>query len=175
MRKYFILAILCLQTFGTFAQSAEMPKWFLDDFKSLKLNDKFVVSPFPRPAFLAADFNGDGADDVAVLVVAKNSKKKGPLIINQNLKAFYVIAASSKFGKSGFDEFDDLDWLDGWELFTDKTAYETKFDNGDIVGSTPRKLKYTAISMWKSEDGAPVYGGLIYWDGQKYDWIHQGE
>jgi hypothetical protein len=44
-----------------------------------------------------------------------------------------------------------------------------------MVGYIKRKLNYKAISIWSLLDGEPLSGGLIVWDGKKYNWIHQGE
>lgn len=65
--------------------------------------------------------------------------------------------------------------MDGWKIIKDKVVYETKFDNGDIIGSIKRNLKNNSISVWQTQDGSPLAGGIIYWAGTKYSWIHQGE
>ena len=86
-----------------------------------------------------------------------------------------MFGAGVKFGKPGFDDFTDTNWLDGWKIINDRIVYETRFDNGDIIGSDPRKLKYAGISIWQNQDGSPLAGGIIFWNGKKYGWIHQGE
>ncbi|MDB5287393.1 MAG: hypothetical protein JWR05_2342 [Mucilaginibacter sp.] len=109
------------------------------------------------------------------MIVERKSQKKGILLIHGNNNQFVIFGAGNSVGKLGFDDSDDLKWVDGWEVYTSKVAYETKFDNGDIIGSIKRKLSNKAISIWSVQDGSPLAGGLITWNGKKYIWIHQGE
>jgi hypothetical protein len=158
-----------------FGQTDKLPDWFLNSYKSLNLDSKFEQSKLLNPNFLLIDLNGDKLVDVAIGVRERETKKTGILVINQNSNNFFIIGANSRFGKIGFDDFNELDWVTNWEILKDKTAYETKFDNGDIIGSQKINLKFNSISIWKAEDGSALYGGIIYWDGKKYSWIHQGE
>jgi len=169
----FLFAFLCF-THSLSAQN-NIPDWYLQVYEKADLNKTYTISSDIKPAFLLSDFNGDNVVDMALLVVNKKSLKRGILIVHQGLCNYYLIGAGSNFGKKGFDEFDDTKWMGGWQITKKGQVYETKFENGDIVGSVPRNLKNNSIAVWESQDGAPLAGGIIHWDGKKYKWIHQGE
>ena len=151
------------------------PAWFSNAFEHHKLGDQLELKTFLSPGYLEADFNGDGVNDITATVIEKKSKKIGLIIIYGKTNEYMIFGAGKKIGKPGFDESDNLDWIRGWEVFKHSFAYETKFDNGDIVGSIKRKLNHKAISIWSVEDGEPLAGGIITFTGKKYIWIHQGE
>ncbi|WP_428328938.1 hypothetical protein [Mucilaginibacter sp.] len=157
------------------AQLKPLPAWITTAFRSNKLDSKFELKENLKPAYLKADFNGDGVNDIAVMVKDKKSGKLGILLMLGNNKRYEVFGAGNKLGKAGFDATDDLKWVQGWEIYNKPIAYETKFDNGDIIGSTKRKLTNKAINIWSVEDGEPLAGELITWNGKEYTWIHQGE
>lgn len=169
----FLFAFLCF-TRSLSAQN-NIPEWYLQVYKKADLNKTYTISSDIKPSFLLSDLNGDNVVDMALLVVNKKSKKRGILIVHQGLSNYYLIGAGSFFGNKGFDEFDDTKWMDGWQINKKGKVFETKFEGGDIVGSIPRNLKTNSIAVWESQDGAPLAGGIIYWDGKKYRWIHQGE
>ena len=175
MKRKFTFLFFLILTCGVYAQNKALPKWFSQTFKRNGLNSKFDLAYFAKPSFLHTDLNGDKIEDIVALVINKVSKKKGILVMHNVSHEYYLIGAGSKFGKTGFDDFDDMKWMDGWEVIKDKVVYGTKFDNGDIIGSTPRNLKNNSIAVWQTQDGVPLAGGIIYWTGIKYAWIHQGE
>jgi hypothetical protein len=174
MKQPLIVFLFICITHSLFAQKS-LPNWSLQAFKKADLDKMYDISSYMKPAFLLSDLNGDHILDLVVLVVHKKSKKRGILIIHQGSGHHYLIGAGSKFGKKAFDEFDDLKWMDNWHINKKKKVYETRFENGDIVGSIPRILKNNSIEVWEYQDGAPLAGGIIYWDGKKYNWIHQGD
>ena len=174
MKQSLILFLFVCITHSLFAQK-NLPDWYLQAFKKADLDNTYYISSNIKPTLLRSDLNGDNIDDLAVLVVNKKSKKRGILIIHQGSSNYHLIGAGSSFGKKAFDEFDDMKWMDGWQIHKKGKVYETKFENGDIVGSIPRNLRNDSIVVWESQDGAPLVGGIIYWDGKKYSWIHQGE
>ncbi|WP_295672340.1 hypothetical protein [uncultured Mucilaginibacter sp.] len=157
------------------AQSLSVPIESINLFKRYKLDEKYQITPFLKPPFLKADFNGDGINDVAVLVIETKSNKKGMIVFLGNKAGYVVFGAGKKVGKRGQDESDDLKWMDKWRIFSQRFAYETKFDNGDIAGTIKRKLPNKGISIWSVEDGEFNAGGIIYWNGRSWAWIHQGE
>ena len=78
------------------------------------------------------------------------------------------MGAGKDFGAGG----DDFSWANHWSLFTERLTHETTFTaNGDIDGSKEVKLLWNAITI--SDEGAG--GGLLYYDGKKFTWIHQGD
>lgn len=175
MKQLIPLLLLLTTAFHGKAQHHSLAAWFTQAFKQQKLNEKYELKAYLKPAFLNADFNGDEVKDIATTIIEKKTSKIGLLLIHGRSNAVRVFGAGTKVGKAGFDDSDDLKWVAGWEIYKDRVAYETKFDNGDIVGSIKRKLSNRAISIWSEQDGAPLAGGLITWNGKKYIWIHQGE
>jgi len=155
----------------TFAQS-KLPKDFNEAFTRLKISAKYEATGFTKPSYLEADFNKDGVIDVAVLVVEKSTKKRGILIMHGGKNQYFILGAGIKFGNGG----NDFKWLKGWSLYVKNTAYETTFNkDGDMTGSKKISLGKPALYVHDLEDGLPTSGGIIYWTGQKYIWIHQGE
>lgn len=175
MNRLIILILLIILTYNANAQQHPLPMWFTQAFKQYRLQEKYELKSFLKSRLLQADFNGDGLKDIVTTIIERKTGKKGLLLIHRGSNNINVFGAGTKVGKAGFDDTDDLKWIDGWELYKDKIAYETKFDNGDIIGTTKRKLLNKAISIWSEQDGTPLAGGLITWNGKKYIWIHQGE
>ncbi|GAB3923574.1 hypothetical protein [Mucilaginibacter myungsuensis] len=173
MNKF--IAIISLTLLSQFV-NAQRPAWYTAKFKALKLDLQYSLATFAKPSYQQADFNGDGVKDVAALIIQKRTKKKGILLIEGNSDRYFVFGAGTKVGKPNFDESDRLDWMDRWKVDKAMVAYETTFDkDGDILGSAKVKTPYGGLSIWQSEDGSPLAGGLIYWTGKKYACIHQCE
>jgi hypothetical protein len=155
------------------AGAKPLPAWFLRSFNAQKLNARYSILSTAKPYFLEADFNGDKVNDAAIQVVDKKTKKQGVLIINGGQNKYFVFGASYKFRN---EDFNDTNWLDGWRIYKEKIAFETTFDaEGDIKGSSQIKLKHPAIYIYAIEGDDEIAGQLIYWNGKKYDSIHQGE
>ena len=158
---------------GEKKQSTALPDWFLNEFKSRGLNYKYELDPFIKPGFLTADFNGDGNSDVGALIVEKKSGKKGILIIEGSSIKCSIFGAGINFGDAGAY----FKWAGHWSVFTKNVAEQTIFDknSGDILGNKKVKLFNPGILIQSYEDGSPNAGGIIYWNGSKYIWIHHGE
>lgn len=114
MKRQYLLLIMLLLSSGVYAQNKSLPDWFMQTFKSKGLNIKYDLGHFAKPSFLQTDLNGDKIEDVVVLIINKVSKKKGILIIHKGSNQYYSIGAGTKFGQIGFDDFDDMKWMDGW-------------------------------------------------------------
>jgi len=153
----------------SYSQSTGPPEFF-KSFKRLNLDKKYEIASYLKSSFLQADFDGDGVKDVVALVIERKTKKKGILLISGT--KYFVFGAGTNFGNGS----DDFKWAGGWKIYNKKTAYETMVNiDGDLIGSKIRKLKRTAFFIYQLEDGEPVSGGIIYWNGKKYIWIQQGD
>jgi hypothetical protein len=171
--KYLITIVLVITSILTHAHASTLPQWFLESFKKLHLNDRYEIKFYLKPTFLQADFNGDGVNDIAALVTEKKTHKGGILLIHGNTDQWFVFGAGTDFG-NGSDDF--FNWLKKWKLYRDRVVYETTFDKDDnITGSRTVKLKRPSINLLMLEDIEPSPVAVIYWNGKKYIWIHQGE
>jgi len=171
--KNLLIIFFAVSSLKLYSQS--IPSKFVNSFKQNKLDSKYQIKGYLKPSFLLADFNGDGISDISILITEKKTQKKGMVVLFGNSTQYFVFGAGIKVGRIGFDDTDDLKWMERWGLFKKGVAYETKFDNGDMVGSIKRKLTNKGIEMWSLEDGEPLAGGIIYWNGKKWIWIHEGE
>jgi hypothetical protein len=165
--KTLLLILLSIQT-----NAQILPSWFTKVFIEKGLDKTYLINQKLKPVFLQDDFNADKVEDVAVLVTDKRLNKKGILLIHGKSNAYYVLGAGKKLG-----DIDDFNWLDKWSVYKQKTAQETQFDKetGDIIGGKEVKLSHQGILLEDYEDGGFISGGIIYWNGKKYIWIHQGE
>jgi hypothetical protein len=172
MRTFLLIVFLFILTIS-YSQTATLPTWFSDTFKSKGLDRKYTMVSFLNPSFLQADFNGDAIPDVAALVVEKATKRKGILLVHGKTNEYFLFGAGTSFGNGD----NDFKWADKWSLYNKKTASETQFDkaSGDIIGGKTIRLVRPGILIEDYEDGAALAGGIIYWSGKKYIWIHQGE
>jgi hypothetical protein len=143
-----------------------LPKWGQDQFN--KFAGKYDLGKYVTPQFLEADFSGDKKPDLAIPIERKTDKKKGMLILFAGSNHTFVIGAGSAFENAG----DDFKWASTWSITRDRIVHETTFrPNGDVDGEREISLERPAIKM-REEEGS---GGLIYFNGKKFIWIHQGD
>lgn len=168
--KLLCFCVLACVSCGSPAKKMDAPD---ATFKNPELDKKYQPQAFLKPSFLTADFNGDGATDQVYAVIEKTTGKRGLLMLDGNSDAYFVFGAGTVFGEND----DDYQWADLWSVYNGKTAFETQFDKetGDIVGGKEVRLQHPGLLLMAEEDGAPYAGGIIYWDGMQYVWIHQGE
>lgn len=169
LKKRLLIGFLILTTTAVIGQENYYPEWFLKSIIKLGLDSKYDLSTFIKPTFLESDFNGDNSIDCAALIIEKSTKKAGILLIHSQDLSFHIFGAGKNFGNGS----DNFEWLKMWKVYDGDVAYEPQFDknSGDIIGSTTVNLTRPAIEVGDME----IAGGLIYWDGLKYIWIHQGE
>jgi hypothetical protein len=168
---YVVFAFIAFQC--TEVPAEKFPSWFNEFLEHKALDKQYNITVDKKPTAIEADFNRDGTPDIAVLVTEKVKGRKGILVVHGKSTTYHVFGAGKDFGSGG----DDFKWLAQWSLYTSKTASETLFDEetGDILGGKEIKLAGPAILVEDYEDGAAVAGGIIYWNGKQYIWIHQGE
>lgn len=144
----------------------ELPKWA--ETKYSKYEQNFERSYKLVPSFLEQDFTGDGSLDIAIFVSKKSNEKKGVLFLLGDGDLMFLAGSGNSFGSGG----DNFEWADSWEVFDQRLTHETTFlENGDIDGTQEVKLDHAAISI-REDEGS---GGLIYFNGEKFVWIHQGD
>ena len=157
---YFFLCFYLVQGQTT------IPLWAQQRLETLK--GTYAVAGYLRPPFLEADFSGDKKADIAIAVERVLDHKKGIIILFAQSESVYVLGAGKDFGNAG----DNFQWAGNWNVFTNKTTYETTFkENGDVDGGKEVVLSRPAITI-REEEGS---GGLIYFNGNAFVWIHQGD
>lgn len=132
-----------------------------------KINNNFEVDLRIRPFYLKEDFNGDRIEDIALPIKDPKSGKVGFAIIHGKTKNVYIIGAG-KMIKNAIS--DDMDYIDIWNINREKEVVGTEEDeNGDLIDTPSIFLKSPSIKIEKSELG----GGLIFWNGEEYQYLHQ--
>ena len=158
----FILIFLCC---GANAQT-NLPDWGKQ--RLLSLESVFKMDNQLEPSFLEADFSGDGVTDIAIFIEKIEDHKKGVLIFFGERDLYFLAGGGNTFGSGG----NNYDWADSWTVFNEKDTYEMTFEeNGDIAGEREVSIERPAISIREFEGS----GGLIYYNGNKFIWIHQGD
>ena len=145
-----------------------LPTWIQTRWTQAELGKTFSFAAYAKPSFLRADFNGDDKPDVAILITRRATGSRGILILHQGLAAYYVLG-------TGIPTHCDIlrgsfSWADHWNLYTRPTTQENRFTtSGDLLESRTVRLKRPTIEVTRMEQG----GGMIYWNGKRYIWIHQ--
>lgn len=158
----FFLVLICYTVNG----QPGLPPWGQERFK--KWADKYAPADYIKPQFFQKDFSGDKKQDLAIVVERKIDKKKGILFLFGQSDKSFVVGAGNTFSDGG----DNFDWADHWEVFENKIVHETTFkENGDVDDVKEVALDKPAIRI-SEQDGT---GAIIYFDGEEFLWIHQGD
>ena len=145
-----------------------LPEWAQAQWAKAGIGNTFSRSTYAKPGLLRADFNGDGKPDVAVLVTRKGTGSRGIVVLHQGLTQYHVLGAGPETGSSILHG--NFEWVDHWTLYTKPTTHENLFaPSGDLSGSRQVRLQRPAIEISAEEQG----GGMIYWNGKVYIWLHQ--
>ena len=166
MKTYFLLLLLSCslaaqENTGTWSQKKTIPRWARQEFKNHHFDRDYVVTYQLYPPYFRGDFNGDGRQDVAILLAEKSSGKFGIAIFHAKWpQAIYtqhfILGAGIPFGNTG----GDLKWMNVWSLIEEHKASLTLTDK-NLPALTGDAIKA------EQRDGKK---GLIYWDGKKYAW-----
>lgn len=147
-------------------EADRIPDWALEEWEK---HQSVLEQSFGQiPSILTADFTGDGTTDLAIWVADKTTGKEGIMFISRENNATFFVGAGLPIEPGANDDYTER----AWELFTDKNTYEmTITPNGDLGETKQIKLDHPAISIRETEGS----GGLIYFNGEKFIWIHQGD
>jgi len=113
------------------------------------------------PSYLQGDFNGDGNIDVAVLVKQRATGKIGIAIVHGGMGKATILGAGTAIGNGG----DDFAWMDSWQVYAKNRAAHAAGETGVL------RLRGDALLVGKTEAAS----ALIYWNGEKYVWLQQGD
>ena len=146
-------------------QDEPLPNWADHQFDQMR--SRYYRLFQVKPTYLIADFTGDQVEDIALFVNRISDDKGGVIFLFKNDEPV-IIGAGNQFGAVG----DDFKWADSWTLFDEKVAFEITFkENGNVLGNKEVQLEHPAISI-REDEGS---GGLIYFNGAEFVWIHQGD
>ncbi|WP_045462026.1 hypothetical protein [Sporocytophaga myxococcoides] len=140
--------ISCL-FFSVLSYASQLPEWARKDFERKGLKDKFELADYLRPAYLEADLNGDMRNDIAILVIEKQTGNKGLLILHQGDPNVYILGAGSTFGDGG----NDFVKMNSWKIVNDVSIRR----NNRI--KTGIEVNFTDMSP-----------AVIIFDGKEYNW-----
>lgn len=130
---------------------------------------QYDLSDAVNPFYLRGDFDGDGKPDYAVLVVNRQSKKRGLAVVRSRSATVDMLGAGGiklRVG-SGADSYslDDFDWMNAWHV-------EGKHAVGVQLGrDIESKMSGEGIVVEKSESAS----ALILWNGRSYQWVQMGD
>ena len=142
-------------------QSSKIPEAIEKAIVNGPLAKEYDVSSSLNPFYLEADFNGDGAIDVAVLVKQRPTGKLGIAIIHGGKDKVAILGAGNGIGNGG----DDFEWMDYWRVYP-----KSRVNRASNETTAPR-LRGDALLVAKSESAS----ALIYWNGKRYVWFQQGD
>ena len=122
------------------------------------ISAQYHVSGRINPFYLRGDFDGDGRLDHAVLVTGQ-SDDRSIVVCRAASRAPEIIADKSLPVNMAGRAFD------AWMVFP-----KAPVGRGVETGPPPKLLGDALLIMW-SESAS----GLLYWNGQKFRWYHQGD
>lgn len=156
-----LAAVLMLVTAFAHGQGPYLPE-DLNNFYNREIRSSFEVNTSMNPFYLRGDFDGDKKADYALAVTESKTGKKGIIIFHSTSKNYFVIGAGKELPTR---RGDDYGWMNAWEIYNKREPELGVGEAGKI------KLKGEAILVQKLESSS----GLIYWDGNKYQWYQQGD
>ncbi|WP_158828492.1 hypothetical protein [Mucilaginibacter lacusdianchii] len=134
MKRLIPLLLLLTTAYHANAQQQSLPAWFTRAFKQHKLDEKYELKAYLKPAYLEADFNGDGIKDIIALIAEKKTHKRGLVLVHAGTGRFFVFGAGTAFGDTQGD--DDYKWSQGWAVYKRKLAYEMLFDSDSYMSGS---------------------------------------
>ena len=147
------------------------PAALADSLRAHGLDKRLEPLAYCRPAYFQQDLDRDGRPDLAILVVGKTDKKKGVVILSS--RGSYTVFGAGFTKYSGYDDFL---WLSKWKIWTEKIVQVPIYDkkSGEIIDAKNMLMAGPGLMLMQTEGEAWVGGGLIYWDGHSFTWIHHG-
>ena len=135
------------------ATDTALPEWARTRWSAVANARSLARSARILPAILHGDFDGDGADDVALLVESVKSHKIGIVFLHHNDPKPYVVGVGTTLGNGG----DDFEWADRWKVQT------------RVQKSGARRAD--ALLLEREGSGS----GLIYFAARAYHWRQVGD
>lgn len=137
------------------------PAWVVERFENSELSQRYKFSSSINPFYLRGDFNGDGAQDISILIEEISTGKKGIAVFHSSSNDIHILGAGIRLGNGG----DNYKWMDMWSVYKKQPV-------GQGVGEgNPPTLRSEALYVGKSEAASAI----IYWNGKDYTWYQQGD
>ncbi|MBC3542061.1 hypothetical protein ACFSC6_08540 [Rufibacter sediminis] len=155
----------------TIKQNNHQPKDSIPEFAASTIKSISKEFSVDSTEFIEGDFNADNKEDFSARVTNLKNGKRGVIIIHNSATNDYQVFGAGK----EVNGMDDLDWIDIFESIPKgETVASTLVDekSGDIIGPDTKnavQLKGNGVYMHVDESEG---GGIIYWNGQKYVWLH---
>ena len=149
------VAVVTARSAGAQAAATDtaLPEWARARWSAVASARALARSARVQPAILHGDFDGDGADDVALLVESVKSHKVGIVFLHHNDPKAYVVGAGTTLGNGG----DDFEWADSWKV------------QNRVQKSGARRAD--ALLLEREGSGS----GLIYFASRAYHWRQVGD
>ncbi len=135
-------------------RTSNLPRWALEVLGA-QFQAQYQWYDRVNPFFQRGDFDGDGQSDIAILVRHRATGKVGIAFVHRATRAVHVVGAGTPLGNGG----DDFTWLGVWHVEDAGTLKEVPGFRGEV------------LYVEKPESA----GGLIYWDGTRYQWVQRGD
>ncbi|GAA4834219.1 hypothetical protein [Algivirga pacifica] len=116
---------------------------------------------------MVRDFNGDQKDDIACVITNTNTKEKGVAIMHHDGTHAIIGAGDAASGVT------DMPWLAAFQDIPRGNMvapYKKDEKTGKWVTDYDKEVRLIGAGIWVHE-AASNKGGIIYWDGEKYEWI----
>lgn len=137
-------------------QRGNLPVWAEKLFREQKFRNRYLLSFHLNPFYLRGDFNGDGPNDVAMLVRAIDTRRVGIAIFHAGLNQVFIVGGEEENLPEGVD----LRKMDSWTVFADREV------GPGLSDEPPPRIKGEAVQVQRT--GMP--NALIYWNGSGYRW-----
>lgn len=145
------------------AQRESIPNWALKTYGASGLHKQIeIFAAGINPFYQRGDFNGDGKEDLAVVVRDRKSGKVGIAFIHRNSDDIILVGAGIPMSDGG----DDFRWMDAWYVYDRDSVPQSV-----VTQDPPPILRGDALEVIKSESAS----GLLWWDGTKYQWYPRGD
>lgn len=129
---------------------------------ALKRFADLLVSCRLKPKMIRGDFDGDGREDYALLVIERQKQQRGFLIAFASGQA--VVAGAGRLVMYGAARTADLNF-DEWELHRRQDPVESGEDQMSLT------LQADALLVSHHESAS----GLFYWRARSIHWYQQGD
>src|SRR5262249_28582304 len=108
------------------------------------------------------DFNGDGVNDIAVLITRREDGNRGIAILHAGASQPIILGAGQAV-RDGI--VGDFYWPGAWSVYPKSPVGQNAWDD------PPPKLRGDALLIIKPEAASSI----LYWDGVAYRWYQQGD